>query len=57
MKILIQWVNNEVYQFVLFDEQGKEVERCTGFYDLESIKEYLPKNWQNEDLEQYIQYN
>ncbi|MBS9767822.1 MAG: hypothetical protein KGV44_09835 [Flavobacteriaceae bacterium] len=57
METLTQWVNNEVYRFVLLDEQGEEVERCTGFYDLEHIKEYLPKEWQNEDLEQYIQYN
>lgn len=57
METLTQWVNNEVYRFVLFDEQGEEVERCTGFYELEHIKEHLPKEWQNEDLEQYIKYN
>lgn len=57
METLTQWVNSEIYRFVLFDEQGEEVERCTGFYDLEYIKEYLPKEWQKEDLEQYIQYN
>ncbi len=57
METLTQWVNSEVYRFVLLDEQGDEIDGCTGFYDLEHIKEYLPKEWQKEDLEQYIQYN
>ncbi len=51
-----QWLNGEVYQYILYDNQGTIVDSCTGFYDLESIKKDLPKEWQNEDLEQYIQY-
>lgn len=51
-----RYVNGEVYSFVLYNEQGEIEDSCCGFYDIESIREYLPKEWEKEDLEDYIKY-
>jgi len=48
------WANGEVYKFVLYDEQGEYEDSCGGFYDIDSIKEYLGKEWADEDLSDYI---
>lgn len=50
------WANGEVYGFRLYGQDGNEIDACGGFYDLESIKEYLPKEWKNENLNDYIKY-
>jgi len=55
LKIYTQWANGEVYSFVLYDENGEVEDSCCGFYDLESMKEYLPEEWQNEDLQDYFE--
>lgn len=49
-----KWVNGEIYGFALFDEDGEELDRCGGFYNLEDIREELPKEWAKEDLTKYI---
>ena len=49
-----QWCNGDVYRFVLYDNLGEEFDSCSGFYDLEDIREYLPKEWKNEDLSEYL---
>lgn len=51
---LTQWANGEVYQYELLDENGEQVDACGGFYDLNSIKDYLPEEWKDEDLSKYI---
>lgn len=48
------YANGEVYYFVLFDENGNEVDSCGGFYDIDDIREYLGEEWDNEDLDEYI---
>lgn len=48
------WVNGETYRFCLYDEQGEVIDSCGGFYDLKTIKEYLPEDWKDEDLTDYI---
>lgn len=49
-----QWMNGEVYGFMLYDEQGEQIESVWGFYDIEDIREYLPDEWKNENLEDYL---
>ena len=48
------WVNGEVYQFMLYDEQGNIIDSCGGIYDIEHIKEYLSDEWKDEKLQEYI---
>ena len=52
-----KWVNGETYRYVLFDQNGEETDSCSGFYDIEDIKEHLPEKWRNEDLSDYYTNN
>ena len=52
-----QWANGDVYRFTLYDDEGNEEDSLGGIYGLEEIKEYLPEEWQEEDLTKYINYN
>lgn len=50
-----KWANGEVYMYYLFDKNGKnDAGWIGGFYSLEEIKENLPKEWENEDMEEYF---
>ena len=49
-----KWINGEVYVFTLYDDKGEVEESCGGFYAIEDIREYLPKEWADEDLSDYI---
>lgn len=49
-----QWVNGEVYAFTLYGEDGEVEESCGGFYDVESIREHLPSEFDHEDLQDYL---
>ncbi len=51
-----KWCNGEIYGFTLLDDEGETEDSCGGFYDVEDIREYLPKEWKDEDLEEYINY-
>ena len=57
IKTFSQWANGEVYHFTLYDDEGNEEDSLGGIYDLEEIKEYLPEEWEDEDLSKYINYN
>ena len=50
------WVNGEVYQYVLYNDEGDVEDACGGFYRLEDITEHLPKEWHEEDLNEYLIY-
>jgi len=54
LKEFNQWLNGEIYTFVLYDQDGKIEEQISGFYDINEIKEYLPKEYQNDDLNNYL---
>lgn len=47
------WANGEVYDFVLYDENGEVTDSCGGFYSIEDIREHLPEEWAEEDLTAY----
>lgn len=49
-----QYCNGEVYEFVLYDEEGNIKDSCSGFYSIDDIKDYLPEEFQDEDLEEYF---
>lgn len=48
------WINGTFYKFILLDENGEFEDGCGGFEDLESIREYLPEIYKNDELTQYI---
>ena len=54
LDIYNHYINGEVYGFTLYDEQGEVSDSCWGFYDIEDIREHLPKEWKDEDLTDYI---
>jgi hypothetical protein len=48
-----KYANGECYAFTLYDKDGEVIDSCGGFYDIEDIREHLPKEWSKEDLNQY----
>lgn len=57
IKTFSKWANGDVYQFTLYDDEGNEEDSMGSIYDLEEIREYLPEEWADEDLQQYIKYD
>jgi len=55
LKEYTQWANGEVYRFTLYDEGGEEIDACGGFYDIEDIRENLPEEWKDENLDEYLE--
>lgn len=51
-----KYANGEIYGYTLYDEDGEEIDSCWGFYDVEHIREYLPAEFEDEDLDEYIKY-
>lgn len=49
-----QYVNGEIYCFVLYNEKGEEDVVLSGIYDIEDIREYLDDSWKDEDLNDYL---
>ena len=49
-----KWCNGEVYGYVLYNENGDRIDSCWGFYDIEDIRENLPEEWKDEDLDDYL---
>lgn len=49
-----KYVNGEVYGFTLYDEAGEVQDSCWGFYDIEDIRDALPSEWKDEDLDDYL---
>jgi len=54
LKTYTQWMNGDVYGFILHDEDGEHQDSCWGFYSLEDIREHLPEEWKDEDLSDYL---
>lgn len=54
LDIYNQYCNGEIYDFVLYDEEGNIKDSCCGFYSIDEIKEYLPEEFQDEDLQKYL---
>ena len=57
IELFSKWANGNVYQFILYNNEGGVQDSLGGLYDLEEIREHLPDEWQEEDLQQYINYN
>lgn len=54
LSIYSQWCNGEIYRFTFYDDDGEIANSCGGFYNIEDIREYLPEEWKDEKLEDYI---
>ena len=54
LKVFNKYANGEIYRFELYNDKGELEDSCCGFYDVADIKDHLPKEWENEDLEKYI---
>ena len=54
LELYNNWVNGEVYCFILYDEQGEIEDSCGGFYELEDLQQNLPKEWAKEDMNDYL---
>lgn len=54
LAVFTQWCNGEVYQFTLYDNNGEHEDSCSGFYDIADIREHLPEEFKDEDLQDYF---
>ena len=44
-----------LYKYRLFDEEGEEVEEYFYMTSLEAIKDQLPEEWQDQDMNNYLE--
>ena len=51
-----KYLNGDYYKYILFDENGIIMDAGDCYPDLEAIKEELPEEFKNEDLNQYLKY-
>jgi len=51
-----KYMNGEIYNFILHNKKGELEESCSGFYDIEDIREHLPKEYKKEDLQEYFNH-
>lgn len=49
-----EWANGEIYRFTLYNDEGEIEDSCGGFYEIEAMRDYLPKEWAKENLEDYL---
>jgi hypothetical protein len=49
-----KYLSGEIYQFRLFNENGDLEESLGGIYSLDEIKDYLPQEFDGENLESYL---
>lgn len=54
LDIYNQYANGEVYRFYLCDEAGEVVDSCGGIYSIDEIRDMLPDEWKNENLDEYF---
>ena len=44
-----------LYKYRLFDEEGEEVEEYSYMTSLQTIKDQLPEEWQDQDMTNYLE--
>lgn len=50
------YANGEVYGFTEYNDKGEMIESVGGFYELDDMKDYLGKEWKDENLYDYIKH-
>ena len=55
LKTYNSWINGENYRFTLYDKNGEIADSCSGFYSVDNIREHLPDEFKNENLQDYLQ--
>lgn len=48
------YINGNIYKWTLYNDQSEVEDSGSDYYDLESIKCELPKEWKDEDLNKYV---
>lgn len=54
LEVYTKWCNGKVYEFCLYDNNGEVTDSCGGFFSINDIKGYLPKEWKDENLSDYF---
>ena len=54
LKAYNKWANGELYEFLLYDDNGEIENNLCGFYEIEEIREHLPGEFKNLDLSQFF---
>ncbi len=49
-----KYINGEIYEFMLYDEQGEVVESGGNIFDVADIKELLGADWKGENMMEYL---
>lgn len=49
-----KYINGEIFSMTLYDEDGELQNSCNSFYNIEDIREELPKEFEKENLEDYL---
>jgi len=55
LEVYNKWANGEAFAFTLFNKEGEIEDSCCGFFELDEIKAYLPKEWKDEDMSEYLE--
>ena len=54
LEVYNQYVNGQVYLFELYDNEGYFTDSCGDFYAIDDIKEHLPEEFKDENLNDYL---
>jgi hypothetical protein len=54
IEVYNNYANGECYWYELFDNDGTSLDSCSGFYNVNDIKDYLPSEWKDEDMSDYL---
>lgn len=55
LEVYNKYANGEVYGFTLYGDNGEVEDSCWGFYDIDDIKDHLPTEFKDEDLQDYFE--
>lgn len=55
LEVYNSYANGSVYRFYLYDQDGELEDSCGGFYELDDIKDHLPDEWKDENLNEYFE--
>lgn len=56
LKMFQIWCNGQVLGYTLLDDDGEVKDACCGFYDIEDIREELPEEFKNQNLNDYLTF-
>jgi len=54
LELYNKYINGDYYQFFLYDKDGEMIDNCSNIAEIEDIRDYLPEEWKDEDLIDYL---